>query len=111
MTTTDEATHTGGPSLPRRLWRIAAGNVRSALLWPRLQLALKAGLAAGIAFAIAPFMPGSAADYPYYAPLGALVAMYENVAGSMRRAYRRSSGSRSGWGWPSCCSSSAARRR
>ena len=30
-------------------------------------------------------MPGSAADYPYYAPLGALVAMYENVAGSMRQ--------------------------
>ena len=55
------------------------------MLWPRLQLALKAGLAAGIAFAIAPFMPGSAAEYPYYAPLGALVAMYENVAGSMRQ--------------------------
>ncbi|MCI9869549.1 FUSC family protein [Arthrobacter humicola] len=54
-------------------------------MWPRLQLALKAGLAAGVAFAIAPFMPGSAADYPYYAPLGALVAMYENVAGSMRQ--------------------------
>ena len=85
MTTTDEATHTGGPSLPRRLWRIVAGHVRSALLWPRLQLAFKAGLAAGIAFAIAPFMPGSAADYPYYAPLGALVAMYENVAGSMKQ--------------------------
>jgi uncharacterized membrane protein YccC len=64
---------------------MVAGNVRSALLWPRLQLAMKAGLAAGIAFAIAPLMPGSAADYPYYAPLGALVAMYENVAGSMKQ--------------------------
>ncbi|HET8878238.1 MAG TPA: FUSC family protein, partial [Arthrobacter sp.] len=53
--------------------------------WPRLQLATKAALAAGIAFAIAPYMPGSAADYPYYAPLGALVAMYENVSGSMRQ--------------------------
>ncbi|MDN4645853.1 FUSC family protein [Arthrobacter sp. PsM3] len=62
-----------------------AGNVSTALLWPRLQLAMKAGLAAGIAFAIAPLMPGSAADYPYYAPLGALVAMYENVAGSMKQ--------------------------
>jgi uncharacterized membrane protein YgaE (UPF0421/DUF939 family) len=59
--------------------------VSATLLWPRLQLALKAALAAGIAFAIAPYMPGSAADYPYYAPLGALVAMYENVAGSMRQ--------------------------
>ncbi|QCB99011.1 FUSC family protein [Arthrobacter sp. PAMC25564] len=62
-----------------------AASVSSALLWPRLQLAAKAGLAAGLAFFIAPYMPGSAADYPYYAPLGALVAMYENVAGSMRQ--------------------------
>ncbi|WP_354235871.1 aromatic acid exporter family protein [Arthrobacter sp. UYEF3] len=62
-----------------------AGSVSAALLWPRLQLATKAALAAGVAFYIAPFMPGSAADYPYYAPLGALVAMYENVSGSMRQ--------------------------
>ena len=46
---------------------------------------MKAALAAGLAFFIAPFMPGSAAEYPYYAPLGALVAMYENVSGSMRQ--------------------------
>ena len=73
------------PSVLRRWTRTAGSAVAAAVLWPRLQLALKAGLAAGIAFAIAPFMPGSAADYPYYAPLGALVAMYENVAGSMRQ--------------------------
>jgi uncharacterized membrane protein YgaE (UPF0421/DUF939 family) len=76
------------PRLPAalpKLWRILTGSVASALLWPRLQLAMKAALAAGIAFFIAPFMPGSAADYPYYAPLGALVAMYENVSGSMRQ--------------------------
>ena len=71
---------------PLHKWaRTVAGALTAAVLWPRLQLALKAALAAGIAFAIAPFMPGSAADYPYYAPLGALVAMYENVAGSMRQ--------------------------
>ena len=73
------------PSVLRRWTRTAGSAVAAAVLWPRLQLALKAGLAAGVAFAIAPFMPGSAADYPYYAPLGALVAMYENVAGSMRQ--------------------------
>ena len=73
------------PSAAARLWRIASGSVAPALLWPRLQLAMKAALAAGIAFGIAPFMPGSAADYPYYAPLGALVAMYENVSGSIRQ--------------------------
>ena len=74
------------PPSPLRRWTRTAGSAVAAMVrWPRLQLALKAALAAGIAFAIAPFMPGSAADYPYYAPLGALVAMYENVAGSMRQ--------------------------
>ncbi|MGO4493229.1 aromatic acid exporter family protein [Arthrobacter sp. 2YAF22_2] len=78
----------GHPSRVRRLGRVVAGSVSAALLWPRLQLATKAALAAGLAFYIAPFMPGSAADYPYYAPLGALVAMYENVSGSMRQGFQ-----------------------
>ena len=60
-------------------------SVARAFTAPRLQLAAKAGLAAGVAFAIAPLMPAPAAHYPYYAPLGALVAMYENVSGSMRQ--------------------------
>ncbi len=80
-----EKTTENSPSWLRIRAHGAASGVASALVWPRLQLALKAALAAGIAFAIAPYMPGSAADYPYYAPLGALVAMYENVAGSMRQ--------------------------
>jgi uncharacterized membrane protein YgaE (UPF0421/DUF939 family) len=80
-----EKTAGSPPSLLRRWARTAGSAVAAAVLWPRLQQALNAGLAAGVAFAIAPFMPGSAADYPYYAPLGALVAMYENVAGSMRQ--------------------------
>lgn len=58
----------------------------------RLQLAAKAALAAGLAFLVAPFMPGAAADYPYYAPLGALVAMYHNVAGSVRQGLQALSG-------------------
>jgi uncharacterized membrane protein YgaE (UPF0421/DUF939 family) len=80
------------PSWARRLARTVAGSVSAALLWPRLQLATKAGVAAGVAFFIAPFMPGSAADYPYYAPLGALVAMYENVSGSMRQGFQTLAG-------------------
>ncbi|MGN8130415.1 FUSC family protein [Paenarthrobacter sp. 22069] len=51
----------------------------------RLQLAGKAAVAAGLAFAIAPLMPGAASHYAYYAPLGALVAMYHNVAGSVKQ--------------------------
>lgn len=92
MSSTPEAPGTGHPPTLRRLWRFVSGSVSSALLWPRLQLAAKAGLAAGLAFSIAPFMPGSAADYPYYAPLGALVAMYENVAGSIRQGVQTLAG-------------------
>ncbi|YCQ26831.1 FUSC family protein [Arthrobacter sp. Z4-13] len=58
----------------------------------RLQLAAKAALAAGLAFLIAPLMPGAAANYPYYAPLGALVAMYHNVAGSVRQGLQALAG-------------------
>src|SRR6478672_11230184 len=84
MSTSKQDTTAREP-LPRKLWRSTAGKVTHALAAPRLQLAAKAGLAAGLAFLIAPLMPGAAAHYPYYAPLGALVAMYENVAGSMRQ--------------------------
>jgi uncharacterized membrane protein YgaE (UPF0421/DUF939 family) len=58
----------------------------------RLQLAAKAALAAGLAFLIAPLMPGSASHYAYYAPLGALVAMYHNVAGSVRQGVQALTG-------------------
>ena len=74
--------------LPRRIWRSVSTRVARALAAPRLQLAAKAGLAAGIAFWVAPLMPGAAAQYAYYAPLGALVAMYENVSGSIRQGFQ-----------------------
>lgn len=58
----------------------------------RLQLAAKAAVAAGLAFLIAPLMPGAAGSYPYYAPLGALVAMYHNVAGSVKQGLQALAG-------------------
>jgi xanthosine utilization system XapX-like protein len=67
------------------LLRNSMAGLSSAVTAQRLQLSAKAALAAGLAFAIAPLMPGSAAEYPYYAPLGALVSMYHNVAGSFRQ--------------------------
>ncbi|MEQ7735821.1 hypothetical protein, partial [Escherichia coli] len=70
-----------GTSVLRR----AVAGLSAAFAAQRLQLAAKAAVAAGIAFLIAPLMPGAAANYPYYAPLGALVAMYHNVAGSVRQ--------------------------
>ena len=41
-------------------------------------------LAVGLAWAIAPHMPGVTDDYPYYAPLGALVSMYPTLMGSAK---------------------------
>lgn len=75
------------PRQTRAAWLLkkAVAGLSAAFAAQRLQLAAKAAIAAGIAFAIAPLMPGSAAEYPYYAPLGALVAMYHNVAGSVRQ--------------------------
>ncbi len=84
MSTLKKETSTSGP-LARKIGRAAAASLQRAVAAPRLQLAAKAGLAAGVAFLIAPHLPGAAAKYAYYAPLGALVVMYENVAGSMRQ--------------------------
>lgn len=50
----------------------------------RLLLAAKTSLAVGIAWVIAPLLPGVADDYPYYAPLGALVSMTPTLMGSLR---------------------------
>ena len=50
----------------------------------RLLLAGKTALAVGIAWLVAPFVPGVADDYPYYAPLGALISMTPTLMGSVR---------------------------
>jgi len=47
-------------------------------------LAAKTAVAVGIAWAIAPHMPGVTDQYPYYAPLGALVSMYPTLMGSAK---------------------------
>lgn len=51
---------------------------------PQLLLAGKAALAAALAWTIALALPGTPSDYPYYAPLGALLAMYPTVAGTVK---------------------------
>ncbi len=50
----------------------------------RLLLVAKTTLAVGLAWTIAPHMPGVTDDYPYYAPLGALASMYPTLMGSVR---------------------------
>lgn len=56
----------------------------SAINTSRLLLALKAALACTLAYLVAPLMPGVVAQYPYYAPLGALSVMYPSLLGSVR---------------------------
>jgi hypothetical protein len=51
---------------------------------PRVLLALKTALAVSLAWVVAQRMPGTIDEYPYYAPLGALSAMYPTVLGSVR---------------------------
>ena len=52
----------------------------------RLILAAKTALAVGIAWAVAPYVPGVANEYPYYAPLGALAAAAPAAAADDRAA-------------------------
>lgn len=51
----------------------------------RVLLALKSALAAALAWFIALHIPGVAAEFPYYAPIGAMAAMYTTVGGSARQ--------------------------
>jgi uncharacterized membrane protein YgaE (UPF0421/DUF939 family) len=64
----------------RRLWRWS----RTSGTQPRLLLAGKAAAAGAIAWLLAQHVPGVAADYPYYAPLGAVVAMQSTVFSGLR---------------------------
>ena len=61
-----------------------ARSLHDAVRPARLLLVAKTALAVGLAWAIAPHMPGVTDDYPYYAPLGALVSMYPTLMGSAK---------------------------
>ncbi|GAB2678215.1 aromatic acid exporter family protein [Thalassiella azotivora] len=53
---------------------------------PRWALALRVAVAAAIAWQVALLLPDPAGDYPYYAPLGAVVASSVSLAGSARES-------------------------
>lgn len=63
-----------------RVWRWS----RSSGTQPRLLHAAKAAAAAALAWVVARHVPGVASDYPYYAPLGAVVAMQTTVFAGLR---------------------------
>ena len=70
------------PVSPRLRARIP---IRAWFADARLLLAAKTALAVGIAWIVARFVPGVADDYPYYAPLGALISMSPTLMSSARK--------------------------
>jgi hypothetical protein len=72
------------PSL-RTLSRGIGPRVASWLVHPRFILSIKASVAVAIAWLVAPLMPGVAEEYPYYAPLGALVSMSPTLMSSAKK--------------------------
>lgn len=58
----------------------------------RLLLAVKSAIAAGLAWAVANVVPGVAGEYPYYAPLGAIISMYPTIAQSAREGVQTLAG-------------------
>jgi hypothetical protein len=66
--------------------RATGGLMKSAVASPRLLQAVKTAVAVAIAWKLAPFMPGVANDYPYYAPLGVIVASFPTLMGSIKNA-------------------------
>ncbi|WP_454085687.1 hypothetical protein [Georgenia sp. Marseille-Q6866] len=53
---------------------------------PRWAVAIRAAVAASLAWAVAGVLPGPAADFPYYAPFGAVIATTFTLAGSVRES-------------------------
>jgi len=66
--------------------RSTGGRVKTMVWRPRVLQAVKTAVAVAIAWKLAPLMPGVADDYPYYAPLGVIVASFPTLMGSIKNA-------------------------
>ena len=73
-------------------WDSVGSRLKQALGSERLLRALKTALAVGIAWFFAQYMPGTTDDYPYYAPLGALISMYPTLMSSLRNSLQTLAG-------------------
>ena len=88
MPTTENLVRKTGRLLRGKTLASVAGPLKGMVRYTRVQLAVKAALAVGIAWTLAPLVPGVAAEYPYYAPLGALVSMYPTISGSAKAGFQ-----------------------
>jgi uncharacterized membrane protein YgaE (UPF0421/DUF939 family) len=79
--------------VPRVASRATVDAMQTARTWlldrwtdhPRIALALRAAVAAAVAWVLVGSVPGSQ-DYPYYAPFGAIIATTSTLAGSVRES-------------------------
>jgi uncharacterized membrane protein YgaE (UPF0421/DUF939 family) len=55
---------------------------------PGVQRGIRAAIAAGLAWQVAVLLPPMLADYAYYAPLGAVIAVHPTIADSASAAWR-----------------------
>lgn len=67
-----------------RTGRALIGGMRAMTTAARVLMAVKAALAASLAWYLVPLLPFTGDEYSYYAPLGVLVVMYPTVAASAR---------------------------
>ncbi|WP_052436596.1 FUSC family protein [Georgenia sp. SUBG003] len=74
------------PTVRDELIRRPGRFLRTWLRHPRSALAVRGALAASLAWFVVQFLPDPAADYPYYAPLGAVIATTTTLVGSVRES-------------------------
>ena len=86
MTTDDDARER--PRRAERPARRLRHTGRTLTANPRFGMAVRAAAAASISWGLVHVLPRFAADYPYYAPLGAVIATSTTVAASMRQSWQ-----------------------
>ncbi|MGY1644043.1 aromatic acid exporter family protein [Geodermatophilus sp. SYSU D00703] len=63
-------------------------SLRALLRDPTVQRGVRAAIAAGLAWEVAVLLPAAVAEYAYYAPLGAIVAVHPTIADSASASWR-----------------------
>ncbi|MFF2267109.1 aromatic acid exporter family protein [Cellulosimicrobium cellulans] len=87
VTTDDQAApHVPGGEGPTWARRAVAAAARRWVRHPRWSLAVKGAVAAALAWFVGVLAPEPFSDYPYYAPLGAVVATTSTLARSVRES-------------------------
>jgi len=68
--------------------RVARALYGAWLRYPRLSMAVRGGIAAGLAWLVGIYVPHPLGDFPYYAPLGAVIATTSTLVRSVQDSVR-----------------------